>query len=371
MSQPLTDTALDVLLSSTRVGHSEIRNRIALAPMTRVSADHVGNATDTMARYYEVFAEGGFGLLITEGIYTDSKHSQGYLNQPGLATTEHADSWRRLTERVHGHGATIFAQLMHAGAQSQGNRFTDAALAPSAVSARGQQLAMYRGSGPYRSPRPASVEDIAHVRSGFVAAARRAVDAGFDGVELHGANGYLLDEFLTDYMNQRSDEYGGSTVNRVRLVREVISDVLDAVGSQITVGVRISQAKVADTLHKWAGGDSDAEIIFSEIGSTGVHFIHTSEFDASAPAFDGSSWSLAQLATRHGKVPVIANGSLDDPADAAELLDSGAADIVALGKSALANRDWPRRVRSGSALTRALDPNPLGPLADIKEFELG
>lgn len=128
---------LDPLWTSVRIGSIELPNRVALAPMTRVSATEDGHATDRMASYYSRFARGGFGLLITEGIYTDTAHSQGYLFQPGLATPEQATSWIKVVDDVHARGSRIFAQLMHAGAQSQGNRFVDSTIGPSAVAPKG------------------------------------------------------------------------------------------------------------------------------------------------------------------------------------------------------------------------------------------
>ncbi|MFE7423356.1 NADH:flavin oxidoreductase [Rhodococcus sp. NPDC057529] len=361
--------AHSALFGSTEIAKVLLGNRIALAPMTRVSATADGDPTDQVGDYYRVFAEGGFGLLITEGLYIDQQASQGYLFQPGIATEAHAKAWAPIIARIHETGAKVFAQLMHAGSQSQANPFTDVTLAPSAVRPKGEQLAMYRGSGPYREPTAMTTTDITAARRAFVSAARLARDAGFDGVEIHGANGYLLDEFLTDYMNIRTDEYGGSVANRVRLAAEVCADVVDAVGDDIAVGIRISQGKVSDYAHRWAGADEDAAVIFQTLGRTGIDFIHTTEYKALAPAFGEAGKSLAELATEHGRVPVIVNGNLDDPDDAAGLVESGVADIVALGKPALANRNWPQRVRDGQPLASDLPADILGPLATIKDWE--
>ena len=201
----------DVLFGSTSIGDVELTNRIALAPMTRVSATADGMPTDRIGAYYRVFADGGFGLLITEGLYIDDQMSQGYLFQPGVANRAQAEAWRPVVETVHISGAKFFAQLMHAGSQSQGNPHSPTTWGPSAVRPKGEQLGMYRGSGPYRIPEAMTAEHIGQVRTAFVNAARFARDAGFDGVEIHGANGYLLDAFLTDYMNTRTDAYGATS----------------------------------------------------------------------------------------------------------------------------------------------------------------
>jgi 2,4-dienoyl-CoA reductase-like NADH-dependent reductase (Old Yellow Enzyme family) len=216
-----------------------------------------------------------------------------------------------------------------------------------------------------------TTEHIGQLRSSFVHAARLALDAGFDGVELHGANGYLLDAFLTDYMNARTDGYGGSVGNRVRLAVEVCNDVVAAVGDDIAVGIRISQGKVSDHTHRWPGGEGDAAVIFGALAETGIDYLHTTEYRALAPAFADSGETLAHFAKKYSGLPVIANGGLDDPRDAASIIDSGVADVVALAKAALANRDWPRRVRAGQSLSPDLRPGLLGPVADVKDWEAG
>ena len=146
----------DNLFSPTLIGDVGLENRIALAPMTRVSAAADGVPTDRIGSYYRVFADGGFGLLITEGLYIDDQTSQGYFFQPGIANPTHAAAWTRVVDGVHAAGAKFFAQLMHAGSQSQGNPHTTT-WGPSAVRPKGEQLAMYRGSGPYQMPEAMTV----------------------------------------------------------------------------------------------------------------------------------------------------------------------------------------------------------------------
>jgi 2,4-dienoyl-CoA reductase-like NADH-dependent reductase (Old Yellow Enzyme family) len=357
------------LLSEIRIGSMKIKNRIGVAPMTRTSASEHGEATETMLNYYQSFAKGGFGFLITEGAYPDERYSQGYLNQSGIANKTHVSAWKKVTDAVHGAGSKIIAQLMHAGAQVQGNTYTTQPLAPSNIRAKGEQLPMYGGEGLYDVPKPMTKEDIQHVIQGFAEAAKRAKDAGFDGVEIHGANGYLLDEFLTDYMNQRTDEYGGYTENRVRILVEVAHAVRQTVGADFVVGIRISQGKVSDYHHKWAGAEKDAEIIFSSLSKAGLDYIHVTEYDATGPAFAGSDLTLAALAKKYGTLPVIANGNLENPDKAEQLLARGEADLITLGKGALANHDWPERIGKGQSL-REFNPIILGPKANIKESEL-
>ncbi|WP_442791189.1 NADH:flavin oxidoreductase [Mycobacterium sp. Aquia_216] len=345
-------------------------NRIALAPMTRVSATADGLPTERIGHYYRAFADGGFALLLTEGLYIDDQTSQGYFFQPGIANSAHAVAWRRVVEGVHASGSKFFAQLMHAGSQSQGNSYTSTTWGPSAVRPKGEQLAMYRGSGPFQMPEAMTAEQIGQVRAAFVNAARLARDAGFDGVEIHGANGYLLDAFLTDYMNARTDRYGGNVANRIRLATEVCGDVAAAVGADIAVGIRISQGKVSDNHYRWAGREDDAATIFTALAATGIDYIHTTEYHALAPAFEGTETSLAEFAKHYSGLTIIANGHLDDPRDAATIIDSGTADVIALAKPALATRDWPHRVRTGQPLSPDLPADLFGPIANLKDWEV-
>jgi 2,4-dienoyl-CoA reductase-like NADH-dependent reductase (Old Yellow Enzyme family) len=252
---------------------------------------------------------------------------------------------------------------MHAGALSQGNPHRSGTKGPSALRPKGQQLAFYRGHGDYPIPEEMSEADIAVAVKGFASAAVRAREAGFDGVEVHGANGYLLDQFLTGGVNRRRDSYGGDAQARLGLIVEVAEAVRQAVGDDFRVGLRISQGKVNDFTHKWSGGESEAAAIFGTLGGLPVDYLHTTEFEAWAPAF-GMGLSLAALAKRHTGKPVIANGSLHEPSRAIEIVARSDADIVALGRGALANPDWPHRLDQGGAI-RAFDKAILSPLANL------
>ncbi len=200
--------------------------------MTRVSATADGAATQIMERYYERFAKGGFGLLITEGLYTDTAFSQGYLHQPGLSDDALALSWKPIVESVHSNGARIFAQVMHAGAISQGNRFRANAVGPSAIKPKGEQMAFYYGKDDYATPAEITDGQIADAIDAFGSAAARAVSVGFDGIEIHGANGYLLDQFLTDTTNKRKDRRGGGPRERMALIVAVVEAVRAKVGNE-------------------------------------------------------------------------------------------------------------------------------------------
>ena len=358
------------LFSNTVIKNTTLKNRYVVAPMTRISAEQDGRANETMQKYYERYAKGGFSAIISEGIYLDESYSQGYDDQPGLAREDHVKAWKHVVESVHEHGSLMIAQLMHAGGQSQGNRYTNETIAPSPIAPKGEQLGFYGGSGPFQTPKAMTEQDIHQVKDAFVQSAVRAKEAGFDGVEIHGANGYLLDQFLTDYLNQRQDFYGNSIDNRLRLIKEIITDIRDAVGSDYIVGIRISQIKVTDPNHKWAEGEKEAKRIFSDLGKTSLDYIHVTDKDATVAAFGNNSRTLTQAAKDFSNLPIIANGMLGDPEKAEKLLELNQADLISLGTSALANPDLPNKVNKGLELNPFDFENTLLPQAKVKEHEL-
>ncbi|ART70408.1 NADH:flavin oxidoreductase [Mycobacterium dioxanotrophicus] len=351
-------------LSAVHLGALRLTNRFAVAPMTRVSAAPDGTPTEAMADYYAEFARGGFGLVITEGIYTDTTHSQGYLNQPGLAVDSHVTGWRRVTAAVHAAGAPIVAQLMHAGALSQGNSQSAGTIAPSAVRPPGAMLEEYGGSGRWPTPREMDHDDIDAVVAEFVAAAQRARSAGFDGVEIHAANGYLLDQFLTTYTNCRADGYGGNVQNRIRLTAQVLAAIRARIGMEVLIGVRLSQTKVNDFAYRWPGGVDEAEVIFGAL--CGADYLHIAsegrDFIDTARLGDGRT--ITAVAREVTGLPVMANGGMHDHGQAADVLDGGHADLLSVGRGALANPDLPQRLSAGQALD-PFDHGMLSPMATI------
>jgi 2,4-dienoyl-CoA reductase-like NADH-dependent reductase (Old Yellow Enzyme family) len=363
-----TDT--ETLFENTHLGALDLDNRVGLSPMTRVSATEDGRATSEMADYYAKFARGGFSVLLTEGIYPDDAHSQGYANQPGLASDAHAEAWQNVTNAVHDVDTPILAQLMHAGALIQHNPSVEKPIAPSAVTPKGEQLELYGGSGEFVTPREMTAEDIETAKQGFVDAAQRAVEAGFDGVEIHGANGYLLDEFLTNYTNEREDEYGGEIDDRVRFPAEVIEAVVDTTPEKFVVGVRLSQTKVNDPEHIWPGSETEAEVVFSTLSAAGADYLHVTEPDITTPAFGDDGPTFAQLADRYGEEPVIANGGLENPEQAKWAVEEGSADLITLATGALANPDWPQRIAEGQPIEDLDFETLLQPDASIKDTEV-
>lgn len=364
-----TDT--ETLFENAHLGALDLDNRVGLAPMTRVSATADGRATAEMASYYRKFADGGFSFLISEGIYTDTAYSQGYENQPGLVTEEHVESWRDVTSAVHDAGVPMFAQLMHAGAQAQQNPNIEGeeTIAASPVKPSDEKSELYGGSGEYPTPREATADELADAREGFVAAAENARDAGFDGVEIHAANGYLLNEFLAADHNEREDEYGRSVEAQARYPAEVIKAVDDATPDEFVVGVRVSQTMVTDSEYRWPEGEDAAAAYFGAFSDAGADYVHVTEPDITDPAFGDDGPTLAEAAVEYADATVIANGGLGDPEAAAQVVETSA-DLVTLATCALANHDWPQRVREGKPLDDFDFESILTPVASINEEEI-
>ena len=363
-------TVASPILTGTTLKGLAFGNRLSVAPMTRISATAEGVPTERMAHYYRRFAKGGFSLLTTEGIYPDKAYAQTYRDQPGLADRKQAEGWKAVVDAVHAAGGRIFAQLMHGGALAQGNRFRSDTVGPSALQPRGKQMVSYHGEGLYAEPREMDGMEIAEAISGFAQAARLSIDvAGFDGIEIHGANGYLLDQFFTDYTNRRQDRWGGDIGKRLGLSLAVLDAVRSAVGDKVPVGIRLSQGKVNDPLHKWAEGEEGAAIVFKALATRPADFVHVTEFEAWQPAFASGGRSLVSLARQHAPdLFVIANGGLHDIARAEQVLQAGA-DMIALGRGALANPDWPR-IATEKREARPLKLEMLSPISDIKDSEL-
>ncbi|RRB06815.1 NADH:flavin oxidoreductase [Larkinella rosea] len=328
---------------SIRLGQRRLSNRFVVAPMTRVSATSDGIPTDSMADYYEAFATGGFAAIITEGIYTDSIASVCNPNQPGLVTEQQVKSWLRLTTRVRQYPTVFIAQLMHAGALSQVLTTT---LAPSAIPPIGKPSASSGGLPTFTHPKEMTVEDIKTAIRGYVKAGLNAVEAGFDGIEIHGANGYLPDQFLTTYTNQRTDRYGGSVENRFHFIAELMHEIRAAVPNDFIVGLRLSEGKVNNLTYRWEEGAEMARAVFAEVKKAAPDYLHL--------AAEGGGWqrecvyadgsSSTGIARQMLDCPVIANGGLHDLSLANKILTEELGDLLAIGRYAIANPDFPQKV---------------------------
>lgn len=351
--------------TASNLGGHQLRNRFVVAPMSRVSAGVDGVPTANMQTYYEAFALGGFSMIITEGIYTDDIAAQAYPQQPGLVTMVQQEGWRQVTARVKQHGAVFIAQLMHAGAISQHLANT---WAPSAVQPLGKKMPEYGGGdGPFPLPHAMTADEIAIVKAGFVQSALHAYAAGFDGVELHAANGYLLDQFMTDYTNVRTDLYGGSIANRFRLIKEIIAAIRAVVPAAFIIGLRLSEGKVNNLHYRWQDGAARARQVLTEVAAATPDYVHIAaeagNWAAEATYPDGTSYT--GLAKQIVGVPVVANGGLHQAELAKQVLEEGHADLLAIGKAAMANPDWPLRTQRREG-TIPFHPRMIKPFANIE-----
>ncbi|QDU35233.1 NADH oxidase [Poriferisphaera corsica] len=333
-----------IALKNFQMGRQKLKNRAVLAPMSRVSTRGDGIPTIAMADYYERYASGDFGLIITEGTYTDRFFSQAYPNQPGITNAQQLDGWKRTVDQTKQHDTKIILQLMHGGALSQHLSNTRA---PSRIEPMRNMLPGYsRKQGRYPIPQAMNLAEIDQVIEGFINSSQKAKEAGFDGVEIHSANGYLLDQFITPYTNTREDQYGGSLGNRIRLTTEITELIRQFHTDDFIVGVRLSQGKVNDFDYLWEGGLEYGRILFNAVANAGATYIH---FASEGKGFDHGSLtrngeSLPKLAKEITNLPVIANGGLHHPNESERILNDGHADLIALGTGAIANPDWPRKI---------------------------
>ena len=334
------------LFEPLTVNSWQLPNRLVMAPLTRNRARGTVPG-DLAVDYYSQRA--GAGLIITEGSQPSAR-GQGYLDTPGFHSPEQLAGWRRVADAVHAEGGRIVAQLMHAGRISHpDNTGGQEIVAPSALAAPD---AMFTATGmqPYPVPRALETAEVADVVQEFVDAAKGAVEAGLDGVEVHAANGYLIHQFLAPGSNQRTDEYGGSPENRVRFALEVTRAVVDAIGAD-RVGIRISPA------HNIQGATeedaADVEATYTELvqGLAPLGLAYLSIL--ADPRLD-----LTQRLRKEFGGVVIANdgfGEITTREKAQAILDEDLADAVAVGRLFLANPDLPTRWQTGAALN---EPNP-------------
>ena len=335
------------LFTPLRLGAIDLPNRVIMAPMTRSRAGDGNAPTPLMAEYYAQRASAG--LIITEATQV-SDTAQGYPNTPGIHTDAQTLAWRRVAEEVHAKGGRIAAQLWHVGRISHPLFQPNGAapVAPSAIAAAGE---LYTGQGmkPYPTPRALETGEIADLVKAFADSAKRAVfDAGLDGVEIHGANGYLIDQFLRDRTNRRTDRYGGSVENRARFLLEIVEAVTTAVGAG-RVGVRLSPTGTFNDM-----ADSDPLALYSHVAQAlnpfSLAFLHVIEGQPGhhmAPP-EGAPHVAAEL-RRLFKGPFIINGGYTK-AQAEAAIASGAADAVSFGEPFIANPDLPERFLRGAAL---------------------
>ncbi|WP_042389583.1 alkene reductase [Streptacidiphilus melanogenes] len=320
------------------LGGSRLANRVAMAPMTRSRAFGPGAApTELMATYYAQRA--GAGLIVTEGIQP-SPVGQGYPDTPGLHTDAQVEAWRTVTDAVHGAGGVIFAQLMHTGRIGHPSLLPDglAPVGPSPVAAKGQ---VYTHEGPKDFVTPLELGDaeIRQTIADFVVAANHAVAAGFDGVEIHGANGYLIHQFLAPNSNRRTDDWGGDAEGRIRFAVEVVSAVAEAIGGH-RVGLRISPGNPFNDIAEPDPGEVYPALL-DRLAGLDLAYLHLLE---------GPDRDLTARLRKAWPGTFVLNPFTHPDAtgpDALALVEDGSADMIAYGALFLANPDLPARLAAG------------------------
>jgi N-ethylmaleimide reductase len=335
------------------LGSLNLSNRIAMAPMTRSRAiNNIPN--DIMAKYYSQRASAG--LIITEGV-SPSPNGLGYARIPGVYSTEQLNGWKKVTDAVHKKGGRIFIQLMHTGRVAHKDNLPDGGhvVAPSAIAAAGKMWTDRTGLQDHTVPLALSSEGLKETKAEFVQAARNAIEAGFDGVELHAANGYLLEQFLSPYSNQRTDEYGGSVVNRTRFVLEVTREVTEAIGKHKT-GIRISPYGVFNDMPHYTEIDATYSLVAEELDRLGIAYIHL--LDHSTDGAPEVPLHFKEKIRSIFKNTIILTGGYNLER-AEQHLSSNLSDIIAFGKPFVSNPDLVQRLQKNLPLNIKLDASTL------------
>ncbi|MDX2242660.1 MAG: alkene reductase [Leptolyngbyaceae cyanobacterium bins.302] len=335
---------LDHLFSPLPVGSMSLPNRIVMAPLTRGRAGKERIPNELMLEYYAARADAG--LIISEATQI-SEQAAGWDESPGIHTAAQVEGWQKITAAVHRHGGRIVLQLWHTGRASHPD-FQPGGVLPvssSAIAIKGESHTPY-GKKPYVAPRPLELDEIPGVVQQYAEATLRAQEAGFDGVEIHAANGYLIDQFLRDGVNQRTDAYGGSIPNRTRLLLEVTEAVVNAWSSD-RVGVRLSPTNPFNDMH-----DSDPRATFTyaadALNAFSLAYLHILEaLPGHFLAFEGERHTPAIREVFNGVLMI--NGGYD-AAKGEAAIARGEADLVAYGVPFIANPDLVERFRSGAPL---------------------
>jgi N-ethylmaleimide reductase len=338
------------LFTPAQVGPYRLSHRVVMAPLTRMRSNPGDVPSDLMVEYYTQRASHG-GLIVSEATPV-SIRGNGYAGAPGIYSDSQIAGWRRVTDAVHARGGRIFQQLWHVGRQSHTDLQPngEAPVAPSAVAAEGFAYTQH-GETPFSMPRALRLEEIPGIVEEFRAGAERAFQAGFDGVEIHGANGYLPDQFLQDGTNKRTDEYGGPIENRARFLLKVTEAAVSVWGPD-RVGVRISPSGAYGSM-----SDRDPAATFgyvtTQLDRLGIAYLHVVE-----PRIKGAeeiAYGQAPIAAQHlrpkfSRTLIAAGGFNRDSAEA--IVASGDADLVAFGRHFISNPDLPERLRQGLPLNR-------------------
>jgi N-ethylmaleimide reductase len=335
---------MSLLLSKTTLGPLSLQNRLVMCPLTRSRA--TGNVpNDLMVQYYAQRASAG--LIISEGT-TPSPNGLGYPRIPGIFSAEQVAGWKKITDAVHAGGAKMFIQFMHTGRIGHPLNLPAGAkvVAPSAVAAKGEMFTDAEGLKPHPIPHAMTAADIKSTIAEFVQAAKNAMAAGFDGVELHGANGYLLEQFIRPNSNTRTDNYGGSIENRARFALEVIDATIAAIGKD-KVGIRLSPFGVFNDMPLYPEMEADYTYLAQKLNAAGLLYIHLVDHSSmGAPKVPDSMKATFRSVF---KGALILSGGYN-AARAESDLAAGKCDLVAVGKPFLANPDLVARWKTHAAV---------------------
>ena len=335
---------MSILYTSATLGSLVLQNHMVMAPMTRSRAPgNIPNAL--MVDYYT--QRGTAGLIITEGV-SPSPNGLGYPRIPGIFSTAQVEGWKAVTEAVHKKGAKIFLQIMHSGRISHPLNMPAGArvIAPSAVAASGEMYTDGEGMKPFPVPQAMTLEDIKATVAEYVQGAENAVAAGFDGIELHGANGYLLEQFIRPNSNLRTDSYGGSIENRARFVLEVVNAVTAAIGKE-RVGIRLSPFGVFNDMPLYDSMEEDYTWLAKQLNLSAPAYIHLVDHSSMGAPIVPDSMKATFRNTFKGTL-ILSGGY--DPRRAESDLTEGKGDLIAIGMAFLANPDLVKRWKTGAAL---------------------
>jgi N-ethylmaleimide reductase len=343
-----------ISLKPYRLGTIELKNRVVMAPMTRSRAiNNVPN--ELVAEYYAQRASAG--LIITEGT-APSPHGLGYSRIPGIFSLEQINGWKKVTSAVHEKGGKIFLQIMHTGRIGHNLNLPEGArlLAPSAVTATGEIWTDQEGMKSYPTPFAMTSEQLLETKQEFVQAAKNAIHADFDGIELHAANGYLLEQFLSPHANQRTDNYGGSIENRSRFVLEVVREVSDAIGKDKTA-IRLSPFAVAnDIQHDHANMDALYQHLVGELNKIGITYVHVTDQTAGAKS-DVKDLVSTTIRKKFNNTIILSGGYTLESAE--EAISSDLGDLVSFGRPFLTNPDLVSRFQKKFPLNVKLEASTM------------
>ena len=336
------------IFSPIQIGAIKLANKMVMAPMTRCRAiNNIPN--DLMALYYKQRSDAG--LIITEGT-SPSPNGLGYARIPGIYNKTQVEGWKKITDAVHKNRGKIFVQLMHTGRISHPLNMPEGTqiLAPSAVKAAGQMWTDSQQLQDFPIPKEMTEADLINTKKEFVDAAKNAIEAGFDGVELHAANGYLLEQFLSPISNIRKDNYGGSIENRCRFVLEVVTAVAEVIGKEKTA-IRLSPYGVASDMPHYPEIDATYKYLSEELNKIGIAYIHI--VDHSSMGAPAVPLEIKKMIRNNFQNTIILSGGYDKERAEADI-QSGLANIIAFGRPFINNPDLVERLQKNLSLSTDL-----------------